>query len=363
MKTGKLLLFFLSALTLIGSASAQQPLDVEKFTNGLDADSQPGPSIACGDPVNWTYVVRNFAQEYIDDIALIDSDLGAIACSETRLEIGEQMTCTAPQGIAVAGQYENTATVNGLQGEGQLPVNDTDDSHYFGVCPTSTPTATPTSTSTATNTPTATATQTSTSTSTWTPTSTATSTATSTPTPTATTTNTATPTATVTSTPGTPQIDVTPRPHDFGPILVQSSASQTFTISNVGSATLLVTAVTLVGPDAGQFSIDGFSGPAPPFSLPPGQSNQVMVSFNPTSVGPKTASLEVASDDPDGFLLKGRNSNVNAPLSGQGVAGTPVGAEDIPTLSSLGLLLMALGVLLLGALLLLRQKSSDSSWG
>ncbi len=126
---------------------------------------------------------------------------------------------------------------------------------------------------------------------------------------------------------------------------------------------LCITAVAIVGADAGQFSIDGFSGSAPPFTLSAGATNQVMVSFNPTSVGPKTASLEVASDDPDGFLLKGRNSNVNAPLSGQGVAGTPTGAEDVPTLSSLGLLLMALGVLLLGALLLLRQKSSDSSLG
>ncbi len=255
------------------------------------------------------------------------------------------MTCTAT-GTAVAGQYVNSATVAGSHGEGGEPVEDTDLSHYLGICPSSTPTSTATATSTATNTPTATATQTSTST--------------STPTPSPTFTNTATPTAT--SIPGTPQIGVTPRPHDFGAVIVQSSATQTFTISNVGSAVLMVTAVTLVGPDAGEFSIDGFSGPAPPFSLSPGETNQVTVSFNPTSVGPKTASLQITSNDPDGLLLKGRSTAANAALKGQGVLRT-ASPEEIPTLSGLGLLVMVLGVLLLGALLLLRPRSSDSSSG
>ena len=84
-----------------------------------------------------------------------------------------------------------------------------------------------------------------------------------------------------------------------------------------------------------------------------------MVSFNPTSVEPKTVNLQVTSNDPDGFLLKGQNNAVIAAINGQGALRT-ASPEDIPTLSSLGFLLMVLGVLILGALLLLRPKSSDS---
>ncbi len=278
MKIGRLLLgsLFALALSCWVSAGIEVPeLKVQKDTNGSDADSAPGPTIACGDLITWTYVVTNKAGDYIDIIGLTDSELGPITCAglASRLLPGESVTCTAV-GFAVEGQYVNTPTVTGELGEGQDPVEDTDDSHYLGVCPTLTPPTTPTSTSTSSPTPTVTTTQTSTSTSTATSTQTSTSTSTSTPTATATTTNASTPMATATSTTGTPQINVTPRPYDFGAVIVHSSATQTFTISNVGSSALMVTAVTLVGPDAGEFSIDGFSGPAPPFSLSPGQSNR-----------------------------------------------------------------------------------------
>ncbi len=56
MKIGRLLLWSLCALAFIGWASAQI-LDLEKDTNGFDADTQPGPSINCDDSVTWTYVV------------------------------------------------------------------------------------------------------------------------------------------------------------------------------------------------------------------------------------------------------------------------------------------------------------------
>lgn len=64
-----------------------------------------------------------------------------------------------------------------------------------------------------------------------------------------------------------------------------------------------------------------------------------MVSFNPTSVESKTVNLQVTSNDPDGFLLKGQNNAVIAAINGQGALRT-ASPEDIPTLSGLGFLLM-----------------------
>ena len=129
-------------------------------------------------------------------------------------------------------------------------------------------------------------------------------------------------------------------------------------LTGVGGG-LNVSSVVVVGADPGEFSIDGFSGPDPPFTLPPGGSNQVDVSFNPGTPGAKSAILRVFSNDPDGFLLKGgANNPVDVPLQGQGVIGGGTGSEQIPTLSGIGLLLMLLGLLLAGILFLLRPNKT-----
>ena len=105
-------------------------IDVEKETNGEDADDAPGPFIPTGAPVTWRYTVTNTGNSTLTDVTLVDDQLGTIACGSGTLAPGEQATCTAT-GTAAAGQYENLATASGVNDLGQT-ARDSDPSHYFG---------------------------------------------------------------------------------------------------------------------------------------------------------------------------------------------------------------------------------------
>lgn len=93
-----------------------------------------------------------------------------------------------------------------------------------------------------------------------------------------------------------PDIGAVPSSHDYGNVNVGGSAAQMFVVTNEGLADLHVTATTLAGANASEFSIDSGGGA---FTLLPTQSRNIEVSFNPTSAGAKSASLRIASDDPD----------------------------------------------------------------
>ena len=111
-------------------------IDVEKATNGEDADLAPGPFIPVGDPVTWTYVVTNTGDAALADIVVVDDQGVVVTCPATTLAVGASMTCTAPSAVAVPGQYENVATATGFSGtEPAVPVQDSDPSHYFGEDP------------------------------------------------------------------------------------------------------------------------------------------------------------------------------------------------------------------------------------
>ncbi|MEM7538309.1 MAG: SdrD B-like domain-containing protein [Chloroflexota bacterium] len=108
-------------------------IDVEKSTNGEDADDAPGPVIPAGDPVNWVYVVTNVGDADLENIVLNDDQEGAITCPQTSLASGESMTCTA-NGTAGETAYENTATVTAdVVGQPGTSVSDSDMSHYTGA--------------------------------------------------------------------------------------------------------------------------------------------------------------------------------------------------------------------------------------
>ena len=105
-------------------------LDIEKLTNGEDADSGTGPILTIGSKVTWEYKVKNTGNVKITDISVVDDKEGAITCPKTELAVGEEMTCTK-EGVVQEGQYENQATATGKDPEGNTQT-DTDISHYKG---------------------------------------------------------------------------------------------------------------------------------------------------------------------------------------------------------------------------------------
>jgi subtilisin len=110
------------------------------------------------------------------------------------------------------------------------------------------------------------------------------------------------------------EVDVAPLNLAFGDRDVDAGTqvSQTVIITNDGTTDLNIASVTLVGDDAGEFSIANDSGEA---ILSPGSSRTLWVSFDPTNTGTKTAALEIVTDDSD-------EPAVEVTLSGAGVVGT-----------------------------------------
>ena len=107
-------------------------LDIEKSTNGEDADDPPGPNIPVGEPVDWTYTVVNTGNVPLTAVTVEDDQPGVIPdCPFDTLGPGEQRECTA-SGVAVVGQYQNIGIANGSPPVGD-PVGDSDPSHYFGL--------------------------------------------------------------------------------------------------------------------------------------------------------------------------------------------------------------------------------------
>jgi hypothetical protein len=115
-----------------------------------------------------------------------------------------------------------------------------------------------------------------------------------------------------------PQIVVAPASHNFGNVIVGGSAEKTVVVSNDGSAELVVTITELVGGESGEFAID--DGGAP-YSIFPGDSHEVHLSFQPSTLGAKNATLRVVSND----------SPQELSLSGTGVSPAPESVVFIPS--------------------------------
>jgi len=127
----------------------QGAIEIEKSTNGLDADSEPGPAIITGAPVEWRYRVRNIGNTPVRDLAVSD-DQGVTPAAvdiapadgyndgdtdlDGWLDTSEIWEFIA-SGTAQAGLYANVGSVTGLDALTGLPLSDEDPSHYFGAVP------------------------------------------------------------------------------------------------------------------------------------------------------------------------------------------------------------------------------------
>lgn len=107
-----------------------QALALEKMTNGADADLPPGPVIAVGDPITWTYDVSNPGPATVTNLAIVDDQGVVVTCPVTTLAARESTTCTG-SGFAVPGQYVNLGTATATA-PGGAQVSGSDVSHYFG---------------------------------------------------------------------------------------------------------------------------------------------------------------------------------------------------------------------------------------
>ena len=116
--------------------------------------------------------------------------------------------------------------------------------------------------------------------------------------------------------PSLPDVDV-PGSVSVGSVTVGLSGSASVVVSNVGSAALSVSSTVVSGADAGAFAVSGGGS----FTLAAGASRSVQVTFSPTDVRAYSASLVVASDDPD-------EPSVSVGLSGAGVA-VPTGSVSV----------------------------------
>ena len=103
---------------------------------------------------------------------------------------------------------------------------------------------------------------------------------------------------------GVPDIEVSATSLDFGPVFIGVPQVAPLEISNVGTADLQILALAASQPQ--------FSAPPDPFSIAPGESQSVGVTFAPTVEGPTSAVLRVRSSDPDEPVTR-----IN--LSGEGV--------------------------------------------
>ncbi|MDB5357427.1 MAG: hypothetical protein JWN24_3880 [Phycisphaerales bacterium] len=95
---------------------------------------------------------------------------------------------------------------------------------------------------------------------------------------------------------GTPHIAASGGPYIFSGTMGSTSAAQQVTLKNMGSGKMAIQSITIGGADASQFAVTMKRIPS---KLGHGSSFKVKVAFKPTAAGVETATLDVATNDPN----------------------------------------------------------------
>ena len=109
-----------------------------------------------------------------------------------------------------------------------------------------------------------------------------------------------------------PDILVNPSSWDFGNVVVGGSSTKTFTISNTAvNGNLVISSIGMTGGNAGMFSVAKDTCPSLTPTIIPGGSCTIKATFSPTSIGAKSTTMRISSNDPD-------ENPVDVSLSGTG---------------------------------------------
>ncbi|RPH59819.1 MAG: choice-of-anchor D domain-containing protein, partial [Acidobacteria bacterium] len=111
---------------------------------------------------------------------------------------------------------------------------------------------------------------------------------------------------------GAPDIAVDQTPLDYGDVFIGGVKQKTVKVKNAGTDVLTVSSIST---DHGDYSVN-----MPSLVLAAGTSQDIIVSFSPTTTGPSSATLSFASDDPDEALL-------TIALSGKGLLPPIIGVQ------------------------------------
>lgn len=117
---------------------------------------------------------------------------------------------------------------------------------------------------------------------------------------------------------------VAPSPFDFGYVNLNATDTRPFTLTNTGTTPLTVTSIALSGTNAAMFDIPGAGNQCLPYPRVLNRNDQCIfdVSFTPTSVDVKSATLSVNSDD-------AHSAKLDVALTGSGVS-PPVSSITAP---------------------------------
>jgi hypothetical protein len=139
-----ILISLIFVVMLAGTAIApisSPAIDIEKYTNGEDVTTMPGPEVSVGSTVTWTYNVTNTGNVPLTSVTVMDqNNQGDPVATITNivnkgngddtLDVGESWIYQAT-GTAILGQYTNNGLVSAYYDITR--VKDVDKSHYFGI--------------------------------------------------------------------------------------------------------------------------------------------------------------------------------------------------------------------------------------